>query len=159
MQYMKYWRAPDGGPCLVIADEVLATFKKYAQNSVLTPEGGGILLGYVREPHIELLDASVPTRWDKQLRSFFDRSAKGHQELADKRWAESEQLIRYVGEWHTHPEDHPTPSGVDKRGWAKLAGNRTDQRPVLAIIVGRKSLHVELVNAEGKAIVLLEEVE
>lgn len=154
MQYLKYWRVPVGGPCLVIRDEVLEVFVKHAQTNVFMPESGGILLGYVREPHLEVLEATEPTRWDKRLRSFFDRSAQGHHELAQRRWTESGGLVRYLGEWHTHPEDYPTPSGVDKSGWVKLANKRQDGRPVLAIIVGRKGLHVELVDCEGRAMVM-----
>ena len=156
---MNYWRAPHGGPCLVIQDKVLEIFTKYAQTSLFMPESGGILLGYVREPHLEVLEASEPTRWDKRLRTFFDRNSKGHQELAQKSWANSGGLVRYIGEWHTHPEDHPIPSYVDRSGWAKLAKKREDGRPVLAMIVGRKSLYVELVDDEGRGVVMHEERE
>lgn len=154
MQYLKYWRAPDGGPCLVIQDEVLEVFEKFAQTSFFSLEAGGILLGYVREPHLEILEASEPTRWDRRLRCFFDRSASGHNELAQRRAAESGGLVRYIGEWHTHPADYPTPSTIDRSGWTKLAKKRGDQRPVLAIIVGRKALHVELVSRDGEPLIL-----
>jgi len=40
---MKYWRAPNDGPCLVIQDQVLEIFMKYAQTSLFMPESGGIL--------------------------------------------------------------------------------------------------------------------
>lgn len=159
MQYLNYWRVPHGGPCLVIQDTVLEVFTKHAQMNLFTPESGGILLGYVREPHLEVLEATEPTRWDKRLRCFFDRSAQGHCDWAQRRWAESGGLVRYLGEWHTHPEDYPSPSSVDKSGWIKLAGKRQDRRPVLAIIVGRKALHVELIDHEGKAMVMHGELE
>jgi integrative and conjugative element protein (TIGR02256 family) len=144
---------------LVIQNEVLNVFSKHAQTKISMPESGGILLGYVREPHLEVLEATEPTRWDKRLRSFFDRSAQGHHDLAQRRWSESSGLVRYLGEWHTHPEDYPTPSWVDKSGWMKLANKRQDGRPVLAIIVGRKGLHVELIDCEGKAMVMHAELE
>jgi len=154
---MKYWRVSNDGPCLVIQGHVLEVFKRYRQTGFFTPESGGILLGYVRDPHIEILVASEPTRWDKRLRCFFDRKAKGHQELAQRYWTESGGLIRYVGEWHTHPEDYPTPSSVDREGWTRLARNSADKRPVLGIIIGRVGLHVELVTADGSAQVMAEE--
>jgi integrative and conjugative element protein (TIGR02256 family) len=159
MQYMNYWRSPDGGPCLVIQDGVLEVFEKYVQNNFFSLEAGGILLGYVREPHLEILEASEPTRWDKRLRCFFDRSAQGHHEVAQRASAESRGLVRYIGEWHTHPEDYPTPSTVDRYGWVNLAKKRQDQRPVLAIIVGRMALHVELVGREGQSVILQSSLE
>lgn len=159
MQYLKYWRVLSGGPCLVIQDAVLEVFVEHAQTNIITPESGGILLGYVRDPHLEVLEATQPTRWDKMSRCFFDRSAQGHRDLAQRRWAESGGLIRYLGEWHTHPEDYPSPSSVDNLGWIELAGKRQDKRPVLAIIVGRKGLHVELIDREGKAMMMHGELE
>lgn len=39
--------------------------------------------------------------------------------------------------------------------WRALAVKRTDGRPVLAVIVGRKGLHVELMAASGERIQLL----
>lgn len=159
MQYLNYWHVPNSGLCLVIQDAVLEVFEKYAQTNIFMPESGGILLGYVREPHLEVLEATEPNRWDKRLRCFFDRSAKGHHDLAQQRSTESSGLVRYLGEWHTHPEDYPSPSSVDKSGWIKLANKRQDKRPVLAIIVGRKGLHVELIDCEGKALVMHMELE
>lgn len=135
-------------------DAVAAVFAKYAQVSPSAPESGGILLGYVRDPHLEILEASEPTTWDKRRRFFFDRGSRGHRDIAERRWRESEGLVRYIGEWHTHPQDYPTPSNVDRAGWIKLANKRQDQRPVLAIVVGRKALHVELVNRDGTSTVL-----
>lgn len=140
-------------------DVVLEVFAKHAQTNIFMPESGGILLGYVREPHLEVLEATEPTRWDKRLRYFFDRSAQGHHDLAQRRSTESGGLVRYLGEWHTHPEDYPSPSFVDKSGWINLANKRQDERPVLAIIVGRKGLHVELINHEGNAMVMHGELE
>ena len=33
-----------------------------------------------------------------------------HKGLAERRWQESKGLVRYVGEWHTYPQDVPSPS-------------------------------------------------
>lgn len=154
---MKYWRAIEGEVCIQIQDEVIGVFDKYAQMSLSAPESGGILLGYVRTPHIEVLEASEPSFWDKRLRYFFDRKSQGHRQIAERRWKESKGLIRYVGEWHTHPEDYPIPSNFDRAGWVELANRRQDRRPVLAIVVGRKALHVELVNRDGTSIVMQSE--
>lgn len=38
--------------------------------------------------------------------------------------------------------------------WRALAVKRTDGRPVLAVIVGRKGLHVELMTASGERVQL-----
>ena len=40
----------------------------------------------------------------------------------------------YLGEWHTHPEDWPKPSGKDLREWRILL--REQRRPLVFLIVG-----------------------
>jgi integrative and conjugative element protein (TIGR02256 family) len=151
---MKFWRCAEGDRCLLIQGSVIDVFSEYAQVSSRAPESGGILLGYVRTPYLEVLEASEPTSWDRRMRFFFDRGTRGHRELAERKWRESNGLVRFIGEWHTHPQDHPAPSYVDRTGWVELAKNRQDQRPVLAVIVGRKALHVELINCDGTSIVM-----
>ncbi|WP_228761631.1 hypothetical protein [Pseudomonas sp. MPC6] len=46
----------------------------------------------------------------------------------------------------THPEDYPSPSSIDLREWRALAASRIDGRPLLALIVGRKGLHLEFMR-------------
>ena len=62
--------------------------------------------------------------------------------------------VRYVGEWHTHPQDYPLPSGLDQTEWSKLSRTRADGRPMLEIIVGRKGLYVQLVPRAGIGLVM-----
>lgn len=98
--------------------------------------------------------ATVPTTWDNRFRFLFERMPFGHAIIAQSRWAESQGTVRYLGEWHTHPEDHPIPSALDRLEWNKLSAKRRDKRPVLAVIVGRKGLYVELVPNSGCGLVL-----
>lgn len=154
MQFLSTWGHPKGGSedassgLVFFSPEVLAVFERYIQHGD-APEAGGILLGHVRGVHLEILEATAPTPKDRRFRYFFERLAFGHQIIANLRWNASNGLVRYVGEWHTHPEDHPTPSGTDICEWAKLAKDRRDGRPLLATIVGRRSLRVELMEATG----------
>lgn len=50
---------------------------------------------------------------------------------------------------HRTLTDIPTPSGIDLNEWRKLAKVRADKRPLLAVIVGRHALHVELAHGNG----------
>ncbi|WP_253219630.1 Mov34/MPN/PAD-1 family protein [Pseudomonas sp. B21128] len=45
---------------------------------------------------------------------------------------ETNGLVRYFGEWHTHPQEVPSPSHIDLDEWETLATSRTDRRPLLA---------------------------
>lgn len=148
MQFMSTWKDPSGELLVYFAPQVIAVFNRYIQGEH-DAEAGGILLGHVRGIHLEILEATVPTPKDRRLKYFFERLLHGHQGIAERRWRDSDGLVRYVGEWHTHPEDHPMPSGLDINEWKKLAAARRDGRPMLATIVGRASLRTEYMHADG----------
>jgi integrative and conjugative element protein (TIGR02256 family) len=146
---MNFWSTVDRRVLLSLDDEVLKVFTRFAQTNVHAPESGGILLGRVRGENLEVIEATYPTLWDRGRRFFFERSEQLHQEIARKRWEQTYGTVRYLGEWHTHPEDYPRPSSTDRTEWLKLTRTRQDNRPMLAVIVGRKSLYVELVAPQG----------
>lgn len=113
------------------------------------------MLGSVHGAHLLIEQATVPTAWDKRFRYLFERRPFGHDAIARARWTSSQGTIRYLGEWHTHPEDHPHPSCLDRSEWNRLSAQRLDKRPMLAVIVGRKSLYVELVPSSDCGPVLI----
>jgi len=149
MRFLTTWRGSADDQYVYFSQSVLDVFERHIQGDSGT-EAGGILLGHVRGKHLEVLEASEPTSQDRRLRYFFERMIHGHKGLAERRWRESNGLVRYIGEWHTHPQDLPSPSGTDLCEWEILASDRCDRRPLLAVIVGRQNLHVELMNAGGK---------
>ncbi|WP_235814811.1 Mov34/MPN/PAD-1 family protein [Pseudomonas syringae group genomosp. 3] len=119
MQFMSTWKDPSGELLVYFAPQVIAVFNRYIQGEH-DAEAGGILLGHVRGIHLEILEATVPTPKDRRLKYFFERLLHGHQGIAERRWRDSDGLVRYVGEWHTHPEDHPMPSGLDINEWGEM---------------------------------------
>lgn len=149
MRMTNDWCSEDQRKLLHISPAAMEVLSSYVQNNAQDPESGGLLLGTVHGEHLIVEQATAPTIWDTRLRTFFHRSVIGHAKLALERWRASKGTVRYLGEWHTHPEDHPIPSGLDRSEWRRLAGGRRDKRPQLSIIVGRKSLYVELVKASG----------
>lgn len=155
MQFVSSWRSADGRILLDLGTRSLEVFSAHVQSSVTAPEAGGLLLGTVHGQGMLISEATPPTRMDRQLRTLFERMPFGHRVIAKQRWKASGGTVRYLGEWHTHPEDHPHPSGTDLAEWRALAAKRTDGRPVLAVIVGRKGLHVELMAALGERLQLL----
>lgn len=149
MQFVTEWSANQGRNLIYIHPEVLNVFQSHVQASPSDLEGGGLLLGYVRGSHLEIIEATVPTKFDRRFRMFFERMKDLHEHIAQKRWAESNGLVRYIGEWHTHPQDYPSPSETDLAEWRKLAIKRKDKRAVLGLIVGRQSLYLEIMPSNG----------
>jgi integrative and conjugative element protein (TIGR02256 family) len=155
MQFVSAWRSADSRILLDLGTHSLEVFLAHVQSSATAPEAGGLLLGTVHGQGMLIFEATTPTRMDRQWRMHFERMPFGHRAIAKRRWRASGGRVRYLGEWHTHPEDHPHPSGADLAEWRALAYKRTDGRAVLAVIVGRRGLHVELMAASGERVQLL----
>lgn len=154
MQFVSGWTTPDKRILLNFDDKVLDVFRQHIQRLSSDAEAGGLLLGEVRGGHLNLVDATFPTAGDLRSRYSFERLPQGHAEVAQKMWSDSRGTVRYLGEWHSHPQDLPIPSGIDRSEWKRLASDRKDKRPFLAVIVGRAGLHVELVSSKGDGRVL-----
>ena len=151
---MNSWATKDRRILLHFSNSTLNTFSKFIQKEDCDCEGGGLLLGSVHGLNMTITEATTPTVWDKRLRYFFERMPFGHELIALARWKASQGTVRYLGEWHTHPEDDPTPSSIDRSEWDALSSKRLDKRPMLAVIVGRKNLYVELVPSLGQGSVM-----
>lgn len=149
MYFMNSWATSDRRVLVNFAEPVIAVFESLTQTLPSDSEAGGLLLGTVHSSNIMVIEATAPTARDKRFQCLFERMPFGHSSIARERWRVSRGTVRYVGEWHTHPQDYPRPSGLDRTEWNKLSRKRADGRPMLAVIVGRKSLYVELVPHSG----------
>lgn len=139
-KYLAY-SLPEQG-YLIISLKALSILEKHAQHNLLLSEAGGILIGKVRPPHIEITHATEPSHKDYQTRFQFIRRGLHHIQETVCRWKESQYTETYIGEWHTHPQDNPTPSPIDISSWrSKLSGNN---RREIMIIVGRNKHWVGL---------------
>ena len=123
MQFMSSWATNDKRTLLHFSTATLETFCLHVQASDADCEAGGLLLGSVHGAHMLIEQATVPTAWDKRFRYLFERMPFGHKAIALSRWTASQGTVRYLGEWHTHPEDYPHPSGLDRSEWNRLAPN------------------------------------
>ncbi len=150
MRLMSSWATSDKRTLLHFSESTLEIFYQHVQASDTDCEAGGLLLGSVHGAHMLIEQATVPTIRDKRFHYLFERMPFGHEAIALARWTASQGTVRYLGEWHTHPEDHPQPSSLDRSEWNRLSAKRRDKRPMLAVIVGRKSLYAELVPESGR---------
>ncbi|WP_366526634.1 Mov34/MPN/PAD-1 family protein [Aquabacterium sp.] len=149
MLYVSSWSALDRRVLLSFSDAVIAVFQTYVQDRQAGYEAGGILMGTVHGQHMLVSEATQPTPHDRRSRFRFERSTRNHQGMASLRWRKSCGTVRYLGDWHTHPEESPIPSNIDRKEWAKLACQRQDGRPSLCVIVGSASLFVSLAFKNG----------
>lgn len=109
---MSSWATDDRKVLLHFSEAAINTFSRHIQADSSDCEAGGLLLGSVHGSNILIEEATTPTAWDKRFRYFFERMPFGHEAIALARWTSSQGTIRYLGEWHTHPEDHPEPASL-----------------------------------------------
>lgn len=119
---------------VLIEPAVLEDINPFRQRLLDLPESGGIFTGYRRGAHLHVCALTSPLPGDRRSRTSFHRMDHGHQAIANARWKGSSQRSDYLGEWHTHPEETPRPSGVDMREW-KLILQRSAE-PMVFIIAG-----------------------
>lgn len=126
-------------------------FNKYKQVSNLN-EACGILIGThsVDESKITITLATEPDCNDKRSRFAFKIKSNKHNKTLQNRFTKSGNREVYLGTWHTHPEDHPTPSKRDTDDWLKQYYiNRNLFESMLFTIVGIKTNKWFLVNDNG----------
>ncbi|WP_281180887.1 Mov34/MPN/PAD-1 family protein [Chondromyces crocatus] len=111
-----------------------------AQHDPHALEAGGVLVGrHIRGSRDVVVDlVTEPMPGDRQSRYSFHRSQKPHQRFLDEIWRTSRKTCVYLGEWHTHPERHPSPSSVDLADWRKrLVKDQVDSESMFFVIVGQ----------------------
>lgn len=116
-----------GAGLILIGASVIERMSRYRQVGSTDYEAGGVLLGSLRGPHLEVSGCTEPFSEDKRSRMLFDRRDPRHVIAVRTSMSESRGTIGYIGEWHTHPERSPRPSGLDQTNWRSLlsqAGHR-----------------------------------
>lgn len=124
----------DNGHLVVIMPKVIEKLQSYRQLSPVSREAAGVLIGERRENHIVIHAISEPGQGDIRSRFTAVRKSPHHQELVNELHRTSDGTMNYVGEWHTHPEKFPAPSGIDKSSWYK---DINSLEPMVLIIVGQ----------------------
>lgn len=146
------FRRTQGGT-VTLGQEAWAILNRYRQNDATAPEAGGVLLGrFIKETHDIVVDnVTTPGIGDAASRLTFRRGRRRTQTLIDRAWHESGGARNYLGEWHTHPEDEPSPSGIDLGNWKRIVETaRYEQDSLLFVIVGRRHVRIwEVFRASG----------
>lgn len=140
---------------LEIEEPVQRKFDNYMKNKSFRIESGGILIGTLNHAVNKsiITDITEPQHEDRQSRFMFTRREKGHQDIMDTLWENSNNTKTYLGEWHTHNEPSPTPSFVDKRNWIKISQRGKNSEWLFFIIMGTYEIKVWTVN-QGEIIAL-----
>ena len=126
---------------LMLNTDIKEKIKSIQLKHTFRKEIGGILVGaYDAEIEcLRLTDMSFPCPGDQQSRFRFFRKTDGHQEIMDQLWEESGHTKAYLGEWHTHDQDTPIPSVVDRKNWKRIAKRNHNFDECYFMIIGKQT--------------------
>lgn len=115
----------------------LAVFDRHRQVRCYHREAGGQLFGKVIGKRWVVMEATRPGKGDRRSRFSFlpdrNREQREINEMFDRG-------LVYLGDWHTHPEEYPSPSGRDLDTFRDIVGKSTHFLPGLVLcIIGWKS--------------------
>lgn len=122
-----------------LSSAALATIRHYSSASAET-ETGGILAGHLEGSTLRIEYASGPGDHSRRTRNHLVLDKQYAQGQIDAVAALSRGMLRYTGEWHTHPSGDLTPSPADLRSLRTLASAKEAAIQIpLIIIAGQAS--------------------
>lgn len=132
------WSCRDSRQHLQVEDAVLAHMIKHRQLTSRASEAGGQLFGVVSDEDVRVLRATGPYAGDERNRYHYRSNPTAAQQAIE---GQTKTGLLYLGEWHTHAEDHPRASWQDAAAMKALhAGSRLNTTSMLLMIVGRGQL-------------------
>ena len=113
----------------------LSVFAAHRQTRLFHREAGGQLFGRAGRKRWKVTHATGPNRRDRRCRLRFEPDrGREQREIA----AFHARGLDYLGDWHTHPEDTPSPSPRDLASIEDIVRRSAHEMPgFLLCIVGR----------------------
>lgn len=127
---------------LIVNDSVFCQFHSYRQNQKMRSESGGLLLGRTNiNGTTRIFEITMPMENDVQDRITFIRKDKRH--LAYVLEANN-RCLYFKGNWHTHPQNVPSPSWIDKISWKNAMKNSKpgESGYIFFVIVGIEEVNI-----------------
>lgn len=93
-----------------VCSTVLEHITGHTQKSKVCNESGGQLFGKEENGIIYVFRATGPYKTDKRSRFSFRPNRTREQREINRFYSRG---LHFLGDWHTHPEQNPTPSTID----------------------------------------------
>lgn len=123
---------------VIFHSEALRTFVRFQQTRKAKREAGGQLFAALAPGRIDVLLATGPTSSAERGRYFFHPNRKEEQREIT---AAFRKQLHFVGDWHTHPEREPTPSGPDIAKAREIFDrSKHELNGILLVVVGTQKL-------------------
>lgn len=133
---------PDTDQVLSISPKALERFKQSRQISRDDKETGGILLAQISKEKIHIVEATRAKAADSISRYLFKPNLVSKRSLIKRAFREGKH---FIGEWHTHPEEIPTASTVDRESMKdSFIKSKHELDSFVMVIVGNKKQKLSL---------------
>ncbi|HEY1927431.1 MAG TPA: Mov34/MPN/PAD-1 family protein [Caulobacteraceae bacterium] len=134
------------GSRILLTEQVLAHVAQHRQRRFWQAEAGGQLFARLDGRDVVVVEATGPRPGDRRGRSYYRPDKTAEQAEIDARHPEG---LHFVGDWHTHPQAYPEPSGSDLASIADaVRRSRHDLNGFVLLIVGTldppEGLHVSV---------------
>lgn len=146
----KYY-CPDLGLTVHLPVAVLALLWGYRQTTSAANESGGMLFTRTLAGNsVEVSAISLPGGGDRATpTSFIPDRGRGRKEI-ERRFSRGQH---FIGEWHSHYEQHPTPSPKDKSTIRSLFQSSKHDLPMFLMLilsseVDASLLHISATNGK-----------
>jgi integrative and conjugative element protein (TIGR02256 family) len=121
---------------LVFGDSVVEHFLRHRQLRWWQREAGGQLFAHFEGARIVIEQATGPRRTDLRTRWSYIPDRRAEQREIKQLHA---QGFHYVGDWHSHPEQRPSPSNPDTRSIAECVCKSTHNlNGFVLVVVGQR---------------------
>lgn len=125
----------DSLQALLITRQALQHVSRYRQSTPWATEAGGQLFGTINGAQVSVTEASGPYAGDERSRYLYRSNPAAAQRAIEDR---HKRGLLYLGEWHTHAEDHPSASSLDNDAMRRLiSSSHLNSNALLMMIVGR----------------------
>ncbi|MDF7774274.1 Mov34/MPN/PAD-1 family protein [Sphingomonas sp. AOB5] len=122
------------GETLLLSEAVLEHFNACRQTRFWHREAGGLLFARISGNMITIEEATGPRPTDRRSRCSYQGDRRAEQQEIDQRHPLG---LHYIGDWHTHPEPKPRPSGADDRAMiSRISSSKHQLQSFLYVIVG-----------------------
>ena len=133
---------------VILPRSVQVQLIEFKQDNLSDCESAGLLVGHVRNNgDIWINKITKPKEKDVRTRVYFKLDASAHQNELNEIHTSSDQLLGYLGTWHTHPQNIPTPSGFDISDWKNHCNENVD-RQLIFVVVGLDQVSVYMIQSD-----------
>lgn len=116
VHHMETWRSECGTYTVVLEEQFLTDLVKVARKHYPNEVGSPLVGSYTDDGHEARISGIGPLSPDSRGTRFsFSRGVRGLREFFANLFKSSQGRVHYVGEWHSHPNGAPSPSGPDSQ--------------------------------------------